>query len=392
MRPMFIAFLAAVALLAAAAPAPRAAELLDASRQINPKNDPADSILSWDLIPDDRNGFTVVWSKDGADEDLEPEQLHARLVRSTLKPAGAPVRYDGKVGGATPDSVALFGSAMLGGGKLVSVWEARFAGAPSQGLAQFFAGGKPAGKPKSVENDDAVSMLFARQLGDGRAVVPWIADGGASELSGRFVLANGKLGPANLTFTLGPDSFFPTLYALDEGLLAVAYRETGGGKELAGQVYDAEGAREGESFTLAPPSAAFQQVSNVVGLASGDIALVTCRQDGAEPCDLKGQIFKRGGGKRGGTATLVKSFGPAPVAVTALSGSDFLLTSVEGVGAGTRIVFRRFDGKLKLVGPIARTRPRSGLRRGAVRLLANGRVAASYVVNGSALFVQLVKP
>ncbi len=375
----------ALVLLLGAAPAARAAELLGEPVRVNPKSDQANSILSWEVVADEKNGFAVLWSK--------ADQLFARFFRSNLKPYGGPIRYDAKVASAQPDGVALFGSAMLGGGKLVSVWQATFAGAPAEGVIQAFDEQKPDGKPKSVENDDDANMLFAKELGDGRAVVPWIANGATSDVSGRFVQANGKLGPANLTFTLGTDSFFPTLYALDKGLLAAAFRpDKNGNRELAGQVYDAKGNKEGGPFVLAPYSGVFQQVANVVGLASGNIALTICQQDGAAPCDLKGQIFRRNGSKSGPAMTLVKGFGPATVALTALDKSGFLLTSAEGDADAVRLVFRRFDDRLKPVGKAAKTKPRAGLRRGGVRLLGDGSAAASYLVNGSSLYVQIVKP
>ena len=55
-------------------------------------------------------------------------------------------------------------------------------------------------------------------------------------------------------------------------------------------------------------------------------------------------------------------------------------------------MFTRFSGAFGQVGPSARTTAIPGIQLSSLKSLTNGRVAAGYLVDGTKVFVQTVKP
>lgn len=373
-----------------------AAEIVGETPQVNPKSDAAKSINTANVLRDENGGFAVVWAKNTKDPPEVPDQLFARFFKATAKPDGKALRFDGKVGGKTPDGVGLHGGATLGAGKLFAVWSARFNGVLSaDGYGQFFEDQKLSGKAKSVEPDKQVNMSSPVQLSDGGALILWLKDGDFSTQVGRFVRPNGSLGPDNLSFTVGAGSFFPVLYPLDRGVVAVASRQAGSSFEVAAQVYNEKGRKEGKSFVLIPDTSTGIGGYHAAGLLSGEVALLKCELN--EPlnpfvCDVTAQLLDRKGKEIGAKATLVKGAATQTPVAIATEKPGFLLILEEGETESKNLAFRRVDDRLKVVGAVARTKARTGLRRGAARRIGNGRIAAISIVDGAAMFVSVIEP
>jgi hypothetical protein len=380
-----------VAFAIGAAPA-AAVELVGPPLQPNLSNETGSSFPN--IVPDADGGFAAFWDLD-IDGDLRSDQILARFYGRDRQPKGAARRIDGKIGGRAPTNVFGTGGALLGDGRQLYAWQADFArqfGERRQFIGRFVGGRAPDEIGRLETDPDMVTGAPPLPLRDGRAVLRWRAFALSDREEGRFVSADGSLGPANLVFQLA-NARISGLAALDKGFLALFVRSLPSGEEeLVGQVYGAEGGRQGGVLVFIPPSpAGTLGATSIVGLPSGDLLLLRAVRRANGGARLTGQRFTRTGRKIGGEKTLLNSILFQGAAPRLLPGGDLLIALEDQVGEAKRIVYRRFGDDLEQVGPAAATDSAAGLIRGPSVALADGRVASAYVI-GRKIFVQVVEP
>ncbi|RXF74052.1 hypothetical protein [Hansschlegelia zhihuaiae] len=381
-----------VAFAIGAAPA-AAVELVGPPLQPNLSNETGSSFPN--IVPDADGGFAALWDVD-IDGDLRSDQILARFYGRDRQPKGAARRIDGKIGGRTPTNVFGAGGALLGDGRQLYAWQADFAQQlweKRQFVGRFIGGRAPGDEISRLETDpDMVAGAPPLPLRDGRAILRWQAFALSDREEGRFVSADGSLGPANLVFQLA-NARISGLAALDKGFVALFVRSLSSGEEeLVGQVYGAEGGRQGGVIVVVPPSpAGTLGATSIVGLPSGDFFLLRAVRRANGSARLTGQRFTRTGRRIGGEKTLLNSIPFQAAAPRLLPGGDLLIALEERVGETKCIVYRRFGDDLEQIGPAAATDSAAGLIRGPSVVLADGRVASAYVI-GRKIFVQVVAP
>lgn len=387
--------MALCALLAQAGPA-FAVDILKTSKQINPKSDVDDAIYESLLVEDVKGGVGVVWSKKvGAGHNPLPEQVFIRRLTAELAPATAPARIDGPVAGFDMEYVFLKGAmALKGPGASMVGWQAQYVGRNSDLVGRIVRKGVPKGDV--IELDDTPSsMQFSElvPLRDGRGLALFTSEW--SRAFGRLIEPTGEIGPVTVDFSI-PNGSYSRATALDVGFAgAFARFPEPGFLELYVQVYDADGAKEGEPFVVVPKTNTLPPFA-FFAPAKGKVGLLRFIERQGGKGDVTVQLFTRAGKKQGEPKVLVKNvLFQSNFATASLPAGGFLMAIEDGEpasGAPRRSLYVRFDAKLKRVGKVARTKLVDGLRRERVRLLGDGKVAASYSVKGRRLFVDLLQP
>lgn len=375
-----------------------AVELKGVTRQVNPASDAPYSVTAPVLVPDNEGGFGVFWGRDVDQSEPSPDQLFARFYDRKLKPAREAKRFDQPIGGDRAFYTVPVGGVRLGGGGMMAVWSVLFPSTtstrPPGVLGRAFEGGKPSGETKTLDAEEAAAQpLPPLQLEDGRALVSWIRNDSLTERAGRFIKADGSLGPANIDLSRS-NANFEELAALKTGFMAVFTEPSADftKQRVFVQVFDANGKREGVEFKLLPfMTPAEIGFLTVIGLSSGDFAVIRLRPADPGLADLQVQRFSRSGTARGEPATLAKDLPARPLRVVALENDGFLIARQETVAGGERMVFTRYSGASKQVGPSAKTRATPQLQLWPLKRLANGLAAAAYL-DGGRIFVQTVKP
>ncbi|MFC3693650.1 hypothetical protein ACFOWB_15630 [Chenggangzhangella methanolivorans] len=268
-------------------------------------------------------------------------------------------------------------------------------GSPSEGVGRFFEGGEPAAKITRLENEAQVSFARTTEIAGGRAIVGWSRSTAPTSLIGRFVEPNGTLGKPKLAFDVAGASSRPILYPFEDGVIAVAFRTVFGSQvEVVGQIYDGDGKTRGGVIVLMEASATPSYNTLPIDLSNGEFALLNCfPPTGLSVCDVTAQRFNEKGKKVGKPKVLARGAENQSLMAVALDGAGFLLALEEyDADRVSRIVYRRFNSKFKAAGASAQTKWISGQRRGPMKRLANGDVAALVSVNDGDLFVQTLKP
>ena len=293
--------------------------------------------------------------------------------------------------------VGRIGAAALGGDKTLATWSASgFAdGGPSEGVGRFLEDGKTVGKTKSLEKEPQVSWASTVELPGGRAILSWSTPDTPFRLVGRLVEPDGKLKKPNLDLSISGSSSRPVLYPLGDGAIGVAFRTVVGSQvEVVGQIFDTDGKRRGGVIVLMEASDRPSYAAVPIALPDGGFALLDCFPPaGASLCDVTAQRFTKKGKKSGSPKVLVAGAENQSIEAVSLGGAGLLLALEEYDSERlSRIVYRRINGDLKKAGSSASTNWLFGQRRGPMKQLSNGDVAAVIAVNNGDLFVQTLKP
>ena len=383
------------ALLAQAGPA-FAVEILKTSKQVNPKADAEGAIYESLLVEDVKGGVGAIWSKKiGGGSNPLPEQVFIRYLNAELAPATAPARIDGPVAGFDMEYVFLENAMALKGRSAALVgWLAQYAARNKDFVGRIVRKGAP--KDDVFEFDDTSStMLFTElvPLRDGRGLALFSSN--FNTAVGRLIEPTGEIGPVTVDFSI-PEGSYSRATALDEGFAgAFARFPESGFLELYVQIFDADGAKEGEPFVVIPKTNTLPPFT-FFGPAKGKVGLFRYIQKEGGKGDVTMQLFSRAGKKLGRPKALLRNvLFQSNFAAAALPEGGFVMAVEDGepvFGAPRQVLYVRFDAKLKRVGKVARTKLIDGLRRERIRLLGNGKVAASYTVKGRKLFVDLLQP
>ncbi len=372
-----------------------AVEIVDSTGQVNPKTDKDNTVFDDVLIEDAKGGFGVYWGRNSGGRAPIVDQLLVRSYDAKLKPLTGPLRFDAPIDGVTPDFYFIRNGMQLDKNRSLLAYEARATGVNNQFAGQFFKAGKPQKGPAHLEDtSSAVQGDGLSPLLDGRGLAYVTTGLFGNGFFGRLVETDGKLGPLDIDLSGQDGDGFHQAVPLDEGFGAVRVRIDDNNKfQLLLQVYDKDGAPEGALFPLTGVLDRFG-VNRVIGLRSGKILYMRFLDESGRG-DITGQLFSRAGKKIGKTVVLLKDVGfQQTISAIALK-KGFMIAASDGDAAfeGKKFVtFGSFDEKLKRVGKIAKTKPAKFLVRGQIRLLADGRVAASHVVDAKKLFVDILEP
>ncbi|MDR4308658.1 hypothetical protein IHQ68_18715 [Chelatococcus sambhunathii] len=371
-----------------------AVEIVGSTGQVNPKSDPDNTVFDSVLIEDAKGGFGVYWGKNGGGRLPIVSQLLVRSYDAKLKPLTGPLRFDAPIDGVTPDFYFIRNGTPLDKNRSLLAYEARAEGANHQFAGQYFKAGKPQKGPAHLEDTPfAVQGDGLLPLLDGRGLAYVTENLFGNGYRGRLVKRDGTLGPLDIDLSGDDGDGFHQAAALDEGFAAVRVRVEDSKFQLLAQVYDKQGAPEGELFPLTDFLDRFG-TNRLIGLRSGKLLYMRFLDDAGRG-DITGQLFSRTGKKIGKTVALMKDVGFQQTISAIALDKGLMIAASDGDPAfeGKKFVlYASFDDKLKRVGKIAKTKPAKFLVRGQIRLLSDGRVAASHVVDAKKLLVDILEP